>query len=78
MTWLLMSIVVRICCPSSGIRWERNREVAEEYLLLRRCIETTIEAALRLEPRGPEQVDALAWIGAQCGRGCVPVRDDAQ
>ncbi|TFV69282.1 hypothetical protein E4P40_22415 [Blastococcus sp. CT_GayMR20] len=48
-----------------SVEWdpvERHREVAEEYLLLRRCIETTIEAALRLEPRGPEQVDALAWM----------------
>jgi hypothetical protein len=48
-----------------SVKWdpvERYREIADERLLLRRCIETTLEGALRATPAGSRPVDDLAWM----------------
>lgn len=48
-----------------NVEWdplERHSELSAEYLTLRRCIETAIEACLRLEPPGSSEIDKVAWI----------------
>ncbi|WP_131770121.1 hypothetical protein [Candidatus Protofrankia californiensis] len=39
----------------------RYRETGDKYLLLRRCAETVVEAALRTGPTGSKPCDKLAW-----------------
>lgn len=48
-----------------NVEWdpfERHSELSAEYLTLRRCIETAIEACLRLGPQGSGVIDKVAWI----------------
>lgn len=40
---------------------ERYREAEADYLWLRRCCETAVEAALRLAPNGAMPIDHIAW-----------------
>lgn len=40
---------------------ERYNKMQADYLLLRRCNETAVEAALRLAPTGDQPLDSLGW-----------------
>jgi hypothetical protein len=55
---------VRQSAAKLKLEWdpaERYQELEAQYLQLRRCCETAIEASLRSAAKGTRQVDAIAW-----------------
>jgi len=57
---------VRQSSSQLTIDWDpptRHSELEAQYLLLRRCGETAIEASLRSAPTGSQPIDHIAWLG---------------